>query len=930
MLSLLPTTVFAVDGVQDATIVLACSDFQNQSCTSTNHQPGVDAVQGILNQIKADGYTTADGFICCGDYYKSGENNTTNSVNGLNALSRCVTDNFGSNVDKVFVQGNHDGKIAGIASTGAHDSDDYGVYVLDEDDYESYNVSLSKSNQLAANLTTYFNAKIQANYDKPVFVVSHVPLHAGTRTIWNGTNGYDNCALYAKPIFEAINAAAEDLNIIFLFGHNHSKDHDAFLGGSAIYLAKGDNILIADGTGTKSWNHFTTQTLNFTYLNAGYVGYYEDYSNADNALTMTAFAIDGNQVTISRYDANGLHVLKHAGAHTTYRDNGGRALVDAFVANVPANTDVYNSPQTVSLNTTNPPVDPPVDPPVNPPVDPEPEERTFTDTLSGISVTAKSGAELIVDTLSNSATFDNIAKYNLYNIAVTGFEQEEAATVSIPVPADYNAEQTCVYRVNGNVLENMNAVITDDVATFTTNSFGNYMVAENGLPDIPDTPDIPSLNWEEVIVPGETHYNYTLDTDGVDNGGHYLIVAPNADMALADNGSASGYSNVLTKPVIINGNVATVGADAYALADWTIGANGTVAGPTVTTGTTESYKATTVTANNNNYTLSNPGNYYYVTSDGQYHRVTSATCTRSGWMFWLSYNWTIRYEGGSATANTQSITLYTVTSTPVTAPSTYDAWYLQANRGVYLKLGTGASGDFSYDTTAAKIVIHANGNTGLYQLIRYYNSSANADLMYNGGWATDKVSNGTNYAHPTAHYVRLYKYTGMETIAGERYYLAMDGENSFTFDAGEYTTQAALEQYLRNAIAVYQSNDGRDDNKTAVDYDIIGTVNPMVAGTTTLHISCDGKNWPITVTIVGKTVASVTVDKSGSVRTNASSTTSTGSTLIIAYTDGSRDTVPIKLNMVSGNYNIKKKGTYRNLTVSYDGYTVGGYTLQVK
>mgnify|MGYP003292163700 CR=1 FL=1 len=900
LLSLVPTTVFAADAGDDATTyVLAGGDFQEGDWDAdgdgrvTQHEASAQNVSNILAQVSQH-YPTMDGFLFTGDYDGDthGENRQ-DILDGMNSLMNSVQatyPNLNAN-NSVLVQGNHDPANTGFDATGGQDFAAYSVYVIDEDDYPDRGGSQSAVQAVANNLRTWLAAREDSS--KPIFVITHLPLAYGTRTYQNGDGKY------AKYLFDVLNeAGANGQNIFFLHGHDHAYGCDNPLGGEAIYLPKGDTIRIAN---VGSQTQYQEYTLNFTYMNAGYVGYYNESGYTinerdDHKLTMTVFAIAGNQVTVERYNAYGIYNLKSAGRDGYYSSTSS----SASRIGLPINQTVYASPQTVALTQVA-------------------QEQTFTDS-TGISVTAKSGTELVVNTLPNTTVYNNIDSYQLYNIAVTDYDSSRNATVSIPVPAAYNAEQVYVYRVNGTALENVNAVIENGMATFGTNSFGSFMVAQLSAD---------ALRWEEVTIPGETHYNYTLDTNGVDNGGHYLIVAPTTDVALADNGSGSGYSSVLQKPVMINGNTATVDADTYALADWTIGANGTVEGPAVTTGTTNTYNATTVTASGKNYTLANPSNYYYATSDGQYYRVTSATCARGGNFFRYTYTWTIRYEGGSKTASTQSITLYTVTSASTTAPSTYDAWYLKANRGMYLKIGTGASGDFAYDSAASKIVINPNGSTGQYQLIRYYSSSINADLMYNGGWATDKVSNGSNYAHPTSHYVRLYKYTGTETIVGEHYYLTMVGDTDFTFAAGEFANQAALEQYLRNAITVYRSDDARDDNKSAVAYDIVGTVNPAVPGSSTLNINCGGKSWPVTVTFTGKTVTSVTVDRSGSVRVKASNSTATGSTMIIAYSDGSRDTVSVKLNMVSGNFNVKKRGTYRNLTVSYDGYTVSGYTLVV-
>ena len=761
MLSLLPTSVLATSSEEDSTVVVACSDFQNKSCTATNHTPGVTAVEGILEEIKTGGYTKADGFICCGDYYYTGENSTTASTNGLNALSDCITKNFGSNVDKVFVQGNHDGKISGIASTGANDADDYGVYVLNEDDYTAYNGSLSNSRTLAAGLTAYFNAKIEAGYNKPVFVVSHVPLHAGPRVAHDGT------ARYAEPIFDAINAAAEELNIIFLFGHNHSKDHDAFLGGSAIYLEKGDTLYVANGSTTT----FVEKTLNFTYMNAGYVGYYEDYSDADSTLTMTTFEIAGNEVTIRRYDANGSHVLKCAGAHTTYSYSNSDAA--NFKNIVSANTDTYDSPQTVAMAPA----------------------QTFTDDGTGISVTTKTGTGLTVSKLSNTATYPNIEKYELYDISVTGFTAGSKATVSIPVPNGYDAALTRVYYVNNGALVNMSATVSGGMATFVTDHFSRYMIAQQSAEAAE------ALNW--VAIPGETNYTYTLDTDGVDSGSDYLIVAPSSSYAMInDNG------NVGKQSVTISNNTITLNTDAY---DWTFSGS-------------SSFKI-----KNGNYFLRNDNN---------------------------------------------NLQLSTTNSTDWAISNQDEGQYRISNKGRYLR----------YKDDSFKL--------------------------------SDKSKN-----------VRLFKLTGTPTPGG---YAALDGRD-FTFKTSQFSTQAEVEAYIRSQIKVYTASDAQGTGKTETSaYTFSGTLTPTTKSNGTLTVYYKGKSLGnISVSFIDAKIADISVDKAGNVYVGSNARTETGSTLTVTYDDGTTETVPVNLGMVSGNYDSKKAGTYSGLTITYGNQTITDYTLHV-
>ena len=124
---------------------------------------------------------------------------------------------------------------------------------------------------------------------------------------------------------------------VYQYGaHNHSNGWDDYLGGAAIYLEKGDNILIAQNSKTV----FEEEALNFTYMNAGYIGYYRDVNEGSGAtLTMTAFEFTDTDTTISRYDSDGEHNLKSAGV-TNYFINETAYL---------PNTTVYTSPRTIEL-----------------------------------------------------------------------------------------------------------------------------------------------------------------------------------------------------------------------------------------------------------------------------------------------------------------------------------------------------------------------------------------------------------------------------------------------------------------------------------------------------------------------------------------------------------------------------------------------------
>ena len=304
------------------TILIAGSDFQ--ASTWEKNISNIDKLRASIERL--DGYTLFDGFLFAGDYTPN--HGHDNATEGIGVLDEYTNEFVIGN--KVYTEGNHDAPTVELLSPyGNNDpvGGTYGVYVIHEEDYGQFGAG--DGQKLYDDLMAYFNEKIENNWNKnkPIFVMTHVPLHFNWRTVSDYGGGKN-----AEYIVNALNYAGEQgFNVIFMYGHNHSGDYDAYLGGASIYLAKGDTMLIANPENYKEWQE---TEIKFTYLNAGYVGYHPDFGiGMDYALTMTTFKIQADgSVIITRYDQDGYHNLKAKGV---------QHVTNEYVNDYPVNETVY-------------------------------------------------------------------------------------------------------------------------------------------------------------------------------------------------------------------------------------------------------------------------------------------------------------------------------------------------------------------------------------------------------------------------------------------------------------------------------------------------------------------------------------------------------------------------------------------------------------
>ena len=288
------------------TIILGLSDFQ-----ASTDEKGATQVQNILNGGISDYYGMFDGMFAVGDY--SAQMGYDVALTGIEALDKAIDPYVSGN--KIYTEGNHDDpNLPGLSPFGNNDpvGGKYGVFVINEEQFDQFGEG---GEYCAEQLQAYFDEKLADDSwgNKPIFVLCHVPVHYSMRTETS------NNAKTARPMVDVLNeAGANGLNILFLFGHNHSGGYDDFLGAGSVYLKKGDQMIVPEYGANFKYN-WETVTLNFTYMNVGYVGYNADNGyGADTALTVTTYRIQADgSVIVSRWDKNGIHNLKSAGVRNT-------------------------------------------------------------------------------------------------------------------------------------------------------------------------------------------------------------------------------------------------------------------------------------------------------------------------------------------------------------------------------------------------------------------------------------------------------------------------------------------------------------------------------------------------------------------------------------------------------------------------------------
>lgn len=260
-------------------------------------------IKSVMGGVKTSGLKFSS-VTSVGDAFSS---NTIAYPGDTSKITKSIRDGLGDSTVPVFYAWSDHDRGADIAKyTGLL----YGDIELDEENYmydsdaNYYIYTISMSDMTGSvrygEGSTFTEQKLQdfedtiamLDHSKPLFIASHQPLH---------DRRDDN--QHAKDWYGVISDAAEQMDIAFFWGHNHTSETSADTNG--FYVEK-------DGTEKMTIDGIGSITPNFTYLNAGYLSNSGSQYASDRENVVTAVAIYEDKVNYTLYDKDGVYDSEQA------------------------------------------------------------------------------------------------------------------------------------------------------------------------------------------------------------------------------------------------------------------------------------------------------------------------------------------------------------------------------------------------------------------------------------------------------------------------------------------------------------------------------------------------------------------------------------------------------------------------------------------
>ena len=195
-----------------------------------------------------------------------------------------------ADLNTFWVAGNHD-NLQAVSAANAEFTPPEG-FVLLELDYEK---TTAGGESFREELQTELEEICASNQNVWVILSAHTGLHtigvdpdsaASGAKAWSGGNGYN--LPESSEIVKMLNDyAARGLNLIYLFGHNHTQKEAEFL------KSPGQTIISTDDA---TLGTYETNTLQFYYGHAGYLTH-----TKNGHMSYTILTTDDNEINIQRF-----------------------------------------------------------------------------------------------------------------------------------------------------------------------------------------------------------------------------------------------------------------------------------------------------------------------------------------------------------------------------------------------------------------------------------------------------------------------------------------------------------------------------------------------------------------------------------------------------------------------------------------------------
>ena len=441
------------DNYVDAALFFSDLHVDKTEYNSNNYSP-IDTVFGAIAAYSGLDFSTVnsvgDAYAVNGSTSSSTEKDDGTFFNSTTAgLTAAIEDALDDKTgfDMNYVWSDHDRKSDIPNESGlVYSGDNYYVYAISMADMSTddrYKTKQFSSDAEVAQTIAEFTDLVNNTLDKtkPLFIVSHQPLL--DRRNDNGR---------AAQWYPAINAAGEEMDIVFLFGHNHNYDQS-----SDYYWAKGETMGV-EGISKPD-------PLTFTHVCAGYMNPTTSNSGTRKGTAVVA-EIDEDAIYLTTYNSNGVYT-------GNYALNNQKVTRDHAAAPAPTvNTHSYEDDRTV-----------------------------VTATALGLT-----GVDVTYDERS-FAQFGN--NYSVaMDITLIGHKEGNEVTYTIQAEEDME-EGLSLFYVNGSTLEAVEFTTSVNeegfrVLTFTTTKTGTfaYGVAVEIIPE--------DATLTELTISGPSKINYFL------------------------------------------------------------------------------------------------------------------------------------------------------------------------------------------------------------------------------------------------------------------------------------------------------------------------------------------------------------------------------------------------------------------------------------